>query len=626
MICRACHSEFPVGSGNACPHDGSDLIPAQADPLIGTTFAERYEILARVGKGGMGVVYKARQKYMEVDVAIKVLYKEHTSNQVAIDRFQQEAKTLATLKHPNILHIVDFGITPNHEPFLIMEFLQGTALDDYLEQKGTMAIKRALEIFLQACDGLAYAHSKGVIHRDLKPGNLLLTVDEFDRELVKIVDFGIAKMKPQEGKEEQHLTKAGEIFGSPLYMSPEQCQGKPLDERSDIYALACVIYETLTGMPPLMGVNSFETMTMHVNEKPLTMRGTAPELKIPELIDAVIMKALSKDAKGRPKTMAQLKYELADAAKKSNIYLESPVSDYQPKPFLTGEFQALDGSQTTGPTPPVVQGVPCAEVHEMVQTAVNAARMEAAIKQKRIMSVSLVIFALLLSAFTMMMIMPGPKEDPAPAWQKLIWRWAMEAGDRDEAENRIDNAISDYNKAKDIGKEMSPIYDKELKAQLKLVELYQKYKPGQVDQLRREMLLEHLQRMIALFGDNTPDLPALTQIDSGMISGGAFNPKQLDAEFADKYANMLIDQAKRCMTAKKYMKAESWLLQAIQFEEKAHSKSLGNLCECAEQLFTDCSNDPAAKRHLPEIENLLKRAHAAESGEPAAVTPPGGAQ
>ncbi len=231
LECSICRREFPPGT-KRCPDDGTKLTSTQRDPLVGTTFAGRYVILQRVGKGGMGVVYKARQKYMESVVAIKVLFKEYASDQQAVDRFRLEAKTLSTLDHPNIVRVLDFDITPDKQPFLAMEFLQGETLEDYITKNGRMPLEQALGLFLLATDALAHAHAKGVIHRDLKPSNLVLLTDENAQQSIKIVDFGIAKIKPQDGLQVQNLTKSGEIFRQPSVHEPGampgQTTGRPL--------------------------------------------------------------------------------------------------------------------------------------------------------------------------------------------------------------------------------------------------------------------------------------------------------------------------------------------------------------------------------------------------------------
>ena len=302
----ACGLEF-TGGALVCPRDGTELTPAGQDPLVGTILADRYEILSVIGRGGMGVVYKAMHQLMEKVVAIKMMHAHLVSDQLALKRFQQEAKAASCLNHPHLIGVHDFGVTPAGQPYLVMDFLEGKSLTEIIDTDGTLAVKRALRIFAQACDGLAHAHNKGVIHRDLKPGNILLVDTEDKSDFVKIVDFGIAKLLPHSGKESQALTQLGETFGSPPYMSPEQCMGLALDPRSDIYSLGCVMYEALTGQPPLLGSTMLETMNKHVSEMPRSFSEVCSDLYIPERLEKIVFKTLDKNPELRPQSMLVLK-------------------------------------------------------------------------------------------------------------------------------------------------------------------------------------------------------------------------------------------------------------------------------------------------------------------------------
>lgn len=193
-----------------------------------------------------------------------------------------------------------------------MDCLQGTSLADEIKRLKGLPVDRVLHIFMQACDALDHAHKQGVIHRDLKPGNIMLINYEDDPDFVKVVDFGVAKIMPMndQGIESQTLTQAGEVCGSPVYMSPEQCVGQPLDRRADIYSMGIVLFEALTGRLPLIGKNMVETMHKHLNEAPPTFQQVRPDLYIPERVEAVVRKALSKRPEDRQQTMAALRQEL----------------------------------------------------------------------------------------------------------------------------------------------------------------------------------------------------------------------------------------------------------------------------------------------------------------------------
>ncbi len=307
--CLTCGTGY-TGEVAVCPDDGTVLTPVSEDVLIGTTIAGRYQILSFIGRGGMSVVYKARHLYMERVQAVKMLHAHLVSNAQSLKRFQQEAQAASHLAHPHIMGVHDFGISPQGQPYLVMDYLQGSSLAEVIERERQLSVERAINIFAQACDALAHAHQKGVVHRDLKPSNIMLIDTEEQPDFVKIVDFGIAKLLPQSEKQGQHLTQTGEVFGSPLYMSPEQCLAGNLDARSDIYSLGCVIYEAVTGKAPLTGGNMLETMYMHLNEPPLPFAKVRPDLDLPDELEAVVFKSMEKDPKNRQQSMTELKEEL----------------------------------------------------------------------------------------------------------------------------------------------------------------------------------------------------------------------------------------------------------------------------------------------------------------------------
>lgn len=304
-ICLICHKAVD-SSLSKCPDDGGDLINTKQDKLIGEVFANRYKIQSIVGQGGMSTVYKAQHTYMDRIVAVKLLHPHLVSDPISVQRFQQEAKAAASLCHSNIITVFDFGVTEDGLAFLVMDYLEGPSLGDLLDRAGPVPPDEAIDIFRQVLKGLSHAHRKGVVHRDLKPRNLVLAIDEDGTVQVKIVDFGIAKISPQDGAESQHLTQTGEVFGSPIYMSPEQCSGKTLDLRSDIYSWGCVMFETLTGAPPFLGKNAVETMSMHVNDDPPDFKSIAPNTAIPKDLQEVVFGCLRKDPRKRFQTAQEI--------------------------------------------------------------------------------------------------------------------------------------------------------------------------------------------------------------------------------------------------------------------------------------------------------------------------------
>ncbi|MBK9622452.1 MAG: protein kinase [Candidatus Obscuribacter sp.] len=315
-ICLECNRQF-TGIVKACPHDGAALVPLARDPMIGTCLMAKYDIIDVIGHGGMGVVYKGRQVLMERTVAIKMLQSQHIADSQSVQRFLREGKATCRMNHPNIITVYDFGITPQSgQPFIVMDYLQGLSLADQIKNDGQVSVERSINILTQATDALDHAHRAGVLHRDLKPSNIMLIDYEGERDYVKIVDFGVAQLIGA-GGEQQRLTQMGEVCGSPVYMSPEQCQGLELDARSDIYSMGIVIYETLTGCLPILGKTMVETMSKHISEMPARFKESRPDLYIPERIEAVVFKAMAKDPANRHQTMAELCRDLDTAIPKA---------------------------------------------------------------------------------------------------------------------------------------------------------------------------------------------------------------------------------------------------------------------------------------------------------------------
>jgi len=309
-LCIACKQEFS-GEELTCPNDGTTLTHLTMEASIGSTIGEKYEILAVIGGGAMGLVYKARHTLMKRIVAVKMLHPNMLPDAGTVMRFKKEAEALSCLNHPNILTVFDFGISTTGQPYLVTDYLEGQTLGELLESSAAVPWQRTVSIFMQVCSALAHAHKNGVIHRDIKPSNIMLTEFEDQQDFVKILDFGIAKVITEETENSSQLTRTGEVFGSPLYMSPEQCRGKPLDAKSDIYSLGCVMFRTLTGQPAFFGQDLVECLYKHVNEAAPSLREMTPEANIPEELEAIVLKCLAKEQNDRYQSMVELKEALA---------------------------------------------------------------------------------------------------------------------------------------------------------------------------------------------------------------------------------------------------------------------------------------------------------------------------
>jgi serine/threonine protein kinase len=270
-------------------------------------FGDRYKIVEFIGSGGMGLVYSVVDRDLDKSFAIKVLRSELIADKMTIKRFEQEAKTVATLTHPNLAAIHGQGRTKDGAPYLVMDLVVGSSVSDILRNEYCLDAPTALDVFAQVTAALAYAHRKGVVHRDLKPSNILICSDT---GLVKVVDFGIAKLLPTNEQGKVDLTQTGDIFGSPLYMSPEQCQGDSLDARSDIYSMGCVMYETVCGMPPFSGANPVKVILAHLSEQPKRPSLTSPMANIPSALEAVILECLKKNPEERYQSMKDLHNDL----------------------------------------------------------------------------------------------------------------------------------------------------------------------------------------------------------------------------------------------------------------------------------------------------------------------------
>ena len=325
------------------------------DPLMGTVIGGRYRITGKLGQGGMGVVYKGRQEAVDRDVAIKVLLQELVEDESLVQRFHLEARAASRLSHPNTITIYDFG---QHEDllYIAMEYLHGQPLNTVLKQ-GPMPPARVIHIMMQALRSLSEAHKKGIVHRDIKPDNIYLTEMGGVHDFVKVLDFGVAKLK---SSGEKTLTKAGMIFGTPKYMSPEQARSQELDARSDIYALGVMMYQMLMGRVPFDADDHVSILLKHVTEPPPPFGKIRPDLHVPKEFQDLVFRAMEKNVKDRYQSADEMLMALEGLA----MQLQIPLGTAAYPIMATGMQPMATASLPPGSNPtPVPERSPITGEH-----------------------------------------------------------------------------------------------------------------------------------------------------------------------------------------------------------------------------------------------------------------------
>lgn len=303
------------------------------------TFAGRYEIVDKIGIGGMAAIYKVRDLVVGEELAIKIIRPEVAAHDISHKRFRQEARAARDLNHPNIVSVRTYDISPEGVPFLIMDYVDGIDLGKVLRKSGPLSLPLFYPTFIQVSGALVHAHSRGVVHRDVKPSNVLLTTTGDGEVRVKLVDFGIAKLLyPTDNDDQTHvLTKQGQTVGSPSYMSPEQVQGKQVDARSDIYSLGCVMFESLAGQLPFKADTALQLAMHHVYSQPINLRKLVKTC--PANLDRVVAHCLEKKPEDRYQNMFDLRSDLQLVAKGKDPLLRTGKS--VPSAFNEDWFEQL---------------------------------------------------------------------------------------------------------------------------------------------------------------------------------------------------------------------------------------------------------------------------------------------
>ncbi len=292
------------------------------DGFIGTTIAGRYELQSVLGVGGMGVVFRARQIAMNRVVAVKLLNAQYSSNANAVGRFEREMQASSRIEHPNTIRVYDYGSSDGHL-FLAMELLPGRSLAKVLAEDGRMPVERIAKIGMQIAKALIAAHAEGVVHRDLKPDNVIVTDIPGERDFIKVLDFGIARFIDE--TQTQQLTTEGAVIGTPAYMSPEQVQGSAPDLRTDLYALGIILFEMVTGQVPFSAPTTLSLIVKHIKDAPPRPSDLAPNVS-PKL-ERLILKCLEKERDARPADAAEVVRELESLAQSATTTVDLPPKD-----------------------------------------------------------------------------------------------------------------------------------------------------------------------------------------------------------------------------------------------------------------------------------------------------------
>jgi serine/threonine-protein kinase len=423
-FCDTCRSTYPTDF-TTCPKDQTVL--RETDELVeGMVLRGKYEIKGTIGVGGMATVYRAYHLHLKEDLAIKVVSPRLTGDKDFLDRFRTEAVITRKLRHPNAVRLDDFDITEDGRPFIVMEFVRGEALRTVLQKNALLPVPRALDIARQVALALGAAHALGIVHRDIKPDNVLLITQADGSDLVKVLDFGIAKVYDGETEVKNYTpTKTGIVLGTPQYLSPEQARGEKgqnVDGRADLYALGVMLYEMITSELPFQSDNAIGLLMHHLGTMPIAPHVRRPELNIHEAVSAVVMKALEKDRNNRFQTGEEFAQALI-TARSSAMEHQGAAEKSITNTFSTAALAAAASGATVEPSagltrpspaaaPAKIQAAPSpqmAQTKVMGSTGVTVVPTQAQ-KKKKILWIALGATVLVL-ALLIWAILPSKKAD-----------------------------------------------------------------------------------------------------------------------------------------------------------------------------------------------------------------------